>query len=578
MIREKFEKNMEELREIINEKEVTDEHLESLLIETFEERFKDLRESYVNDSSLPIPYGLKPAFGISNIIITDNDWSIIKSRLKNMATGINRLKELVKTVVSVDYSGNMTRIKDKETVNLIEFADSVFTYVVSDKDSEYLRPSSYIFKLLDNLENVGGIMEFIDEKLPFSLDTYFMRVSEKINYIIKSQDYKTIDIPEHMINTDLINYDKEMYSIETLVIKYLSEEFKEMLSNVGPLTQHVTWKLLDIVKIILMRLCIIEAHRGYVSIIEPAMGLTLRRSNQTVADIFLPEVKCDIETQLGVNSFQSALNRKFSVGKVKDFKEVKFVSKEKFSEMSYSLKDYVKICYQGEPTEIEKDRFIKYLKEKIKDRYIKEFTFSGYRDALPSFTTIEFNTDNEAPLIADIIKTIPVLFTEYLERVVVENYLIDAIIQSMLNGLFTPDMQNCMRFINTEAEFITSLKIMYKNLSFKGREANQKEFIEKLSEFIKTYANDTYDESFNPNYAIIAVGGEIDVMLTDIYVKTIAKDNAIINEVSDIFKVIKDLILKREFRQRYDLMYFTVGMLDGSNLLFAYKTPNSFSK
>lgn len=578
MIREKFEKNMEELREIINGKEVTDEHLESLLIETFEERFKDLRESYVNDSSLPIPYGLKPAFGISNITITDNDWAIIKSRLKNMATGINKLKELVKTIVSVDYSGNMTRIKDKETVNLIEFADSVFTYVVSDKDSEYLRPSSYIFKLLDNLENVGGIMEFIDEKLPFSLDTYFMRVSEKINYIIKSQDYKTIDIPEHMINTDLINYDKEMYSIETLVIKYLSEEFKEMLSNVGPLTQHVTWKLLDIVKIVLMRLCIIEAHRGYVSIIEPAMGLTLRRSNQTVADIFLPEVKCDIETQLGVNSFQSALNRKFSVGKVKDFKEVKFVSKEKFSEMSYSLKDYVKICYQGEPTEIEKDRFIKYLKEKIKDRYIKEFTFSGYRDALPSFTTIEFNTDNEAPLIADIIKTIPVLFTEYLERVVAENYLIDAIIQSMLNGLFTPDMQNCMRFINIEAEFITSLKIMYKNLSFKGREANEKEFIEKLSEFIKTYTNDTYAESFNPNYAIIAVGGEIDVMLTDIYVKTIAKDNAIINEVSDIFKVIKDLILKREFRQRYDLMYFTVGMLNDSNLLLAYKTPKYFSK
>lgn len=578
MIREKFEKNMEELREIINGKEVTDEHLESLLIEAFEERFKDLRRSYINDSSLPILHGLKPAFGISEIIITDNDWSIIKSRLKNMATGINRLKELVKTIVSVDYSGNMTRIKDKETVNLIEFADSVFTYVVSDKDSEYLRPSSYIFKLLDNLENVGGIMEFIDEKLPFSLDTYFMRVSEKVNYIIKSQDYKTIDIPEHMINKDLINYDKEMYSIETLVVKYLSEEFKEMLSNVGPLTQHVTWKLLDIVKIVLMRLCIIEAHKGYVSIIEPAMRLTLRKSNQTVADIFLPEVKCDIETQLGVNSFQSALSHKFSVGKVKDFKEVKFVSKEEFSEMCYSLKDYVKICYQGEPTEVEKDKFIKYLKEKIKDRYIKEFTFAGYRDALPGFTTIEFNTDNEAPLIADIIKTIPVLFNEYLERVVVENYLIDAIIQSMLNGLFSPAMQNCMRFINTEAEFITSLKIMYKNLSFKGRETNQKEFIEKLSEFIKTYTNDTYDESFNPNYAIIAVGGEIDVMLTDIYVKTIAKDNAIINEVSDIFKVIKDLILKREFRQRYDLIYFTVGMLNDSNLLLAYKTPSSFTR
>ena len=578
MIREKFEKNMEELREIINRKEVADEHLESLLIETFEERFKDLRESYVNDSSLPIPYGLKPAFGISNIIISDNDWSIIKSRLKNMATGINRLKELVKTVVSVNYSGNMTRVKDKEILNLIEFLDSIFTYVVSDKDSEYLRPSSYIFKLLDNLENVGGIMEFIDEKLPFSLDTYFMRISEKINYIIKSQDYKTIEIPENMINKNLINYDKEMHSIEISVVKYLSEEFKEMLSNVGPLTQHVTWKLLDIVKIVLMRLCIIEAHKGYVSIIEPAMGLTLRKSNQTVADIFLPEVKCDIETQLGVNSFQSALSRKFSVGKVKDFKEVKFISKEEFSEMCYSLKDYVKICHQGEPTEAEKDKFIKYLKEKIKDRYIKEFTFAGYRDALPSFTTIEFNTDNEASLIADIIKTIPVLFNEYLERVVVENYLIDAIIQSMLNGLFSPAMQNCMRFINTEAEFITSLKIMYKNLSFKGREVNQREFIEKLSEFIKTYTNDTYDESFNPNYAIIAVGGEIDVMLTDIYVKTIAKDNALVTEVSDIFKVIKDLILKREFRHRYDLMYFSLGMLDDSNLLLAYRTPNSFSR
>lgn len=578
MIREKFEKNMEELREIINEKEVTDEHLESLLIETFEERFKDLRESYVNDSSLPIPYGLKPAFGIGEMIMTDNDWALIKSRLNNVATGINKLRELVKTVVSVDYSGNLTRIKDKEMINLMEFTDSVFTYIVSDKDSEYLRPSSWIFKLLDNLENVGGIMEFIDEKLPFSLDTYFMRISEKVNYIIKSQDYKTIDIPEHMINRNLINYDKEMYAIEPLVIKYLSEEFKEMLSNVGPLTQHVTWKLLDIVKIVLMRLYIIEAHRGYVSVIEPAMGLTLRKSNQTVADIFLPEVKCDIETQLGVNSFQSALSRKFSVGKIKDFKEVKFVSKEEFSEMHYSLKDYVKVCYQGEPSELEKNKFIKYLKEKIKDRYIKEFTFTGYRDKLPGFITIESALDNEALLIADIIKTIPVLFNEWLECVVNENYLIDAIIQSMLNGIFDPSMQNCMRFINTEAEFITSLKIMYKNLSFKGREANEKEFIEKLSEFIKTYTNDTYDESFNPNYAIIAVGGEIDVMLTDIYVKTIAKDNAIINEVSDIFKVIKDLILKREFRQRYDLMYFTVGMLDGSNLLLAYKTPNSFSR
>lgn len=578
-MKEKLEKNMEELREIIiNGKEVTDEHLESLLIETFEERFKDLRESYVNGSHLPIPSGLKPAFGIGEMIMTDNDWALIKSRLKNVATGINKLRELVKTVVSVDYSGNLTRIKDKEMINLMEFTDSVFTYIVSDKDSEYLRPSSWIFKLLDNLENVGGIMEFIDEKLPFSLDTYFMRISEKVNYIIKSQDYKTIDIPEHMINRNLINYDKEMYSIENLVIKYLSEEFKEMLSNVGPLTQHVTWKLLDIVKIVLMRLCIIEAHRGYVSVIEPAMGLTLRKSNQTVADIFLPEVKCDIETQLGVNSFQSALSRKFSIGKIKDFKEVKFVSKEEFSEMHYSLKDYVKICYQGEPSEAEKNKFVKYLKEKIKDRYIKEFTFTGYRDKLPGFITIESALDNEVLLIADVIKTIPVLFNEWLERVVNDNYLIDAIIQSMLNGIFDPSMQNCMRFINTEAEFITSLKIMYKNLSFKLREANQREFIEKVSEFIKTYTNDTYNEGFNVNYAIIAVGGEIDVMLTDIYVKTIAKDNALVTEVSDIFKVIKDLILKREFRHRYDLMYFSLGMLDDSNLLLAYKTPNSFSR
>ena len=118
--------------------------------------------------------------------------------------------------------------------------------------------------------------------------------------------------------------------------------------------------------------------------------------------------------------------------------------------MQYSLKDYVKVCYQGEPSEAEKNKFIKYLKEKIKDRYIKEFTFTGYRDALPGFNVIESALDNEAKLIADIIKTIPVLFNEWLEHVVNDNYLIDAIIQSMLNGIFDPSMQNCMRFINTE--------------------------------------------------------------------------------------------------------------------------------